>query len=68
MTRPCDRHPTIPCATGGRCFGVTYWSGKPARAKPLSQTAGCLWEAQCAEWLKRQQKEGGDASSSKERR
>jgi len=54
MTLPCSTCPEIPCGHAGLCFGVTYWDGKPGKAKPLEQVEECKWIEKCREWYRRQ--------------
>jgi len=54
MTLPCSTCPEIPCDHAGLCFGVTYWDGKPGKAKPLEQVEECKWIEKCREWYRRQ--------------
>ena len=57
--RPCDVCPSIPCATGGKCHGVTYWTGKPAQAKELAQVSECKHTDRCRRWYREMMRNGG---------
>jgi len=52
MTRPCDDHPGIRCATGGVCRGKLYWEGKADKPKPLSQVSECQWPGRAWECVR----------------
>lgn len=59
--RPCDVCPDIPCATGEKCHGVAYWTGKPGTAKGLGKVEDCKWRKECRNWYLKRGKNGRES-------